>query len=105
MPRTLLGVAGFPVGHSRSPAMHNAALAELGLDWLYVPLPLPPERFAQTVRALPASGFRGVNVTVPHKEAAHELADELSTAAMAIGAANTLTFTDGRIVAENTYAG
>ena len=54
MGRTLLGVAGFPVAHSRSPAMHNAALAELGLDWLYVPVPVPPELFAETVRALPA---------------------------------------------------
>jgi shikimate dehydrogenase len=105
MPRTLLGVAGFPVAHSRSPAMHNAALAELGLDWLYVPLPLPPERFAQTVLALPASGFRGINVTVPHKLAAHDLAGEHSDAARAIGAANTLTFADGRILAENTDAG
>ncbi len=105
MPRSLLGVAGFPVAHSRSPAMHNAALAEMGLDWLYVPLPLPPERFRQTVRALPASGFLGINVTVPHKRAAHGLADEHSAAARAIGAANTLTFADGRIAADNTDAG
>jgi len=105
MPRTLLGVAGFPVAHSRSPAMHNAALAEMGIDWLYVPLPLPPERFAETVRALPASGFRGVNVTVPHKLAAYGMADEHTTAAAAIGAANTLSFTDGRIIADNTDAG
>ena len=75
--------------------MHNAALRELGLDWLYVPLPLPPERFAETVRALPGSGFRGINVTVPHKEAAHELASERSEAVEAIGAANTLTFGEG----------
>ncbi|MBA3298805.1 MAG: shikimate dehydrogenase [Thermoleophilaceae bacterium] len=105
MPRTLLGVAGFPVAHSRSPAMHNAALAELGLDWLYLPLPLPADRFAETVRALPGSGFRGVNVTVPHKLAAHQLADARTASAAAIGAANTLTFTDGRILADNTDAG
>ncbi len=105
MPRTLLGVAGFPVAHSRSPAMHNAALAEMGFDWLYVPLPLPPERFAETVRALPGSGFRGINVTVPHKSAAYELADEHSQAAREIGAANTLTFADGLIAADNTDAG
>ena len=54
-----LGVLGFPVGHSRSPAMMNAAFRELGLDWRYVTLPVPPERFAETVRALPASGYRG----------------------------------------------
>jgi shikimate dehydrogenase len=105
MPRTLLGVAGYPVGHSRSPAMHNAALAELGLDWLYVPLPLPPERFSETVRSLPASGFRGINVTVPHKVAAYGLAHTHTDAARAIGAANTLTFADGEIHADNTDAG
>ena len=104
MPRTLLGVAGFPVAHSRSPAMHNAALAELGLDWLYVPVPVPPELFGATARALGAAGFRGLNVTVPHKLAAHDLADSRSPAAAAIGAVNTLTFEDGAIHADNTDA-
>ncbi len=85
--------------------MHNAALAELGLDWLYVPLPLAPDRFEETVRGLPPSGFRGINVTVPHKRAAVALAVERSPAVEAIGAANTLTFADGRIAAENTDAG
>jgi shikimate dehydrogenase len=101
----LAGVLGFPVGHSRSPAMMNAAFAELGLDWLYVRLPLAPERFAETVPALAASGFLGANVTIPHKVAAHDLADELTVAAAAIGAANTLSFEDGRILADNTDAG
>jgi shikimate dehydrogenase len=103
---TLAGVIGFPVGHSRSPAMMNAAFAELGLDWRYVHLPVPPERFAETARALPASGYRGANVTVPHKLTAHELADELTEAAAAIGAVNTLSFgEDGRISGDNTDAG
>ena len=105
MPRTLLGVAGYPVAHSRSPAMHNAALAELGLDWLYVPLPVPPELFAETVGALSGSGFRGINVTVPHKLAAFDVAGERTEAAAAIGAANTLTFEGGEIRADNTDAG
>ena len=101
----LLGVAGFPVAHSRSPVMHAAALAELGLDWEYLKVPVPPELFAETVRALPRSGFRGVNVTVPHKEAALALADSRSPVAAAIGAANTLSFAgDGAIAAENTDA-
>jgi shikimate dehydrogenase len=104
MSRTLLGVAGHPVGHSRSPAMHNAALAALGMDWLYVPLPLPPERFSEAAAALEGSGFRGINVTVPHKVAAYELAHEHSEASEAIGAANTLAFAEGRIAAENTDA-
>lgn len=103
---TLAGVLGFPVGHSRSPAMMNAAFAELGLDWRYLMLPVPPERFEQAVRALPASGYRGVNVTIPHKVAAHDVADELSDAARAIGAVNTLSFgEDGHIAGDNTDAG
>jgi shikimate dehydrogenase len=100
-----LGVCGWPVAHSRSPQMHNAALAAAGLDeWRYLRLPLPPELFAETVRALPAAGFRGVNVTIPHKAAALAIADRASEAAQAIGAANTLTFEDGAIVADNTDA-
>jgi shikimate dehydrogenase len=101
----LAGVLGFPVAHSRSPAMMNAAFAELGLDWRYVKLPVPPERFAETARALPGSGFRGANVTIPHKLAAHALADELTPAAAAIGAANTLSFEGGQVLADNTDAG
>jgi shikimate dehydrogenase len=103
--RVLTAVAGWPVSHSRSPAMHNAAFAALGMDdWLYTRLPLPPERFAETVRALPGSGYRGINVTIPHKEAALAVADSASGAAAAIGAANTLTFEDGQITADNTDA-
>jgi len=102
---TYLGVCGWPVAHSRSPQMHNAALAAIGLDdWRYLRLPLPVELFAETVRALPAAGFRGVNVTIPHKHAALALADSASAAARAIGAANTLTFEDGAIEADNTDA-
>src|SRR5687768_565598 len=83
--------------------MHEAALAAVGLEgWRYLKLPLPPELFAETVRALPAAGFRGVNVTIPHKEAALALAHGASDAAREIGAANTLTFEGGKILAENT---
>jgi shikimate dehydrogenase len=100
------GVLGFPVGHSRSPAMMNAAFAELGLDWRYLALPVPPDRFDETVRALRGSGYRAANVTIPHKVAAHDLADELSEAARAIGAVNALTLhDDGTIEADNTDAG
>jgi shikimate dehydrogenase len=101
-----LGVLGWPVAHSRSPAIHNAALAALGLsDWHYQRLPVPPELFAETAGALGQSGFRGANVTIPHKHAALALADTASDAARAIGAANTLTFSDdGTIAAENTDA-
>jgi shikimate dehydrogenase len=85
--------------------MHNAALAAVGLaDWRYQLLPVPPELLTETVRALPQAGFRGVNVTIPHKQAALALADEASERARAIGAANTLIFEAGRIVADNTDA-
>jgi shikimate dehydrogenase len=100
----LAGVLGWPVGHSRSPAMMAAAFRELGLDWHYLPLPVPPELFDATVRALPVSGHAGANVTVPHKLAAHAVCDELSDAAREIGAVNTLSFRDGRIEGENTDA-
>jgi shikimate dehydrogenase len=86
--------------------MMNAAFAKLRLDWRYVQLPVPPDRFAETVRALRGSGYRAANVTIPHKLAALEVADEVSDAARAIGAVNTLTFLDdGRIEGENTDAG
>ena len=86
--------------------MMNAAFAELAMDWHYVHLPIAPSRFAQTTRALPASGYRGANVTIPHKLAAHDLADERSPAARAIGAVNTLVFEPGgAIFGDNTDAG
>jgi shikimate dehydrogenase len=104
--RTRLGVLGWPVAHSRSPAMQNAALQAAGLTgWRYQLLPVPPALIAETVKALPAAGFRGANATIPHKEAALALADEASARARAIGAANTLVFEDGgQIHADNTDA-
>jgi len=104
MPR--LGVLGWPVAHSRSPAIQNAAFAALRMnDWRYQRLPVPPGLLIETVRALGQSGFVGANVTIPHKQAALALAQEASEAASAIGAANTLTFApDGTIAAENTDA-
>jgi len=101
-----LGVLGWPVAHSRSPQMHRAAFAQLGLEgWSYQRLPAPPELFAEIVRGLAAAGFVGANVTLPHKHAALALADSASELARAIGAANTLSFLpDGTIAAENTDA-
>jgi shikimate dehydrogenase len=101
-----LGVLGWPVAHSRSPAMQNAALRELGLsDWHYQRLPVPPELFDETTRGLGKAGFVGANVTIPHKHAALALADAASATAREIGAANTLSIApDGAISAENTDA-
>jgi shikimate dehydrogenase len=103
---TRLGVLGWPVAHSRSPAMQNAALRALRLEgWRYQLLPVPPHLFEETVRGLPGSGFVGANATIPHKRAALAIADEAGSAARAIGAANTLLFgPHGEITAENTDA-
>jgi len=85
--------------------MQEAAFAAAGLDgWTYQRLPVPPHLLAETVRALPAAGFSGANVTIPHKEAALAVAGVASGEARAIGAANTLTFGDGAIAADNTDA-
>jgi shikimate dehydrogenase len=86
----LVGVIGDPVRHSLSPAMHNAALAELGLDWVYLALPVPEAELAGSLRALAAMGCRGLNVTLPHKRAAADLAADLSPLAARLGAVNTL---------------
>jgi shikimate dehydrogenase len=101
-----LAVLGHPVAHSRSPAMQNAALAELGIgaEWSYEAIDVAPDRLDGRVRAMPGEGFVGVNLTIPHKQAALALADAFSEAAREIGAANTLCFLDGEIRAENTDA-
>src|SRR3954451_10362376 len=101
-----LAVLGQPISHSRSPAMHNAALAEMGLakEWTYEAIEGAPDHLAARIRAMPREGFVGANVTVPHKLAALALADVASDAASAIGAANTLSFAGGQVVAENTDA-
>jgi shikimate dehydrogenase len=104
MPR--LAVLGHPVAHSRSPAMQNAALAALGLGegWRYEAIDVAPGGFEALVREMPAQGFAGANVTVPHKLAALALADTASEMAREIGAANTLIFNGGEIQAHNTDA-
>jgi shikimate dehydrogenase len=101
-----LAVLGSPVAHSRSPAMQTAALQALGLadEWSYEAIEMPPADFAELTAALPAEGFVGANVTIPHKEAALALAHDASVAANEIGAANTLSFSDGEIRADNTDA-
>ena len=101
-----LAVLGQPVAHSRSPAMQTAALEALGLagEWGYEAIEVSPQDFEARVLAMPGEGFAGANVTVPHKLAALGVADTASPAARAIGAANTLSFGDGGIEADNTDA-
>jgi len=102
-----LAVLGHPVAHSRSPAMQNAALKELGLadEWHYEAIDVAPEDFEPTVGEMVAGDFVGANVTIPHKEAALRLADTATPQAKAIGAANTLSFRHGAVEADNTDAG
>jgi len=99
----LAGVMGWPVKHSRSPQLFGHWFEAYHIAGAYVRLAVREEDFEQVFRALPKVGFRGVNVTLPHKVTALALADEATPAARAIGAANTITFLpDGRIRADNS---
>ena len=86
----LAGVAGWPIAHSRSPRLHNFWLRRYGIDGAYVPLAIEPNSFEAGVRALPKLGFSGCNVTLPHKEAALRVCDRVDSAALRIGAVNTI---------------
>ncbi len=98
----LAGILGWPVSHSRSPRLHGFWLARHGVDGAYVPLPIRPERFEAAVRSLVELGFAGANVTIPHKEAACALCDEVSEVARRAGSVNTLVFRDGGIHGTST---
>lgn len=101
----LAGVMGWPVGHTRSPRLHGYWLRQYGIDGAYVPLPVAPEHFAVVLAALMLAGFRGVNVTVPHKEAALGLVAEATPLARRVGAVNTVVAgEDGRLIGDNTDA-
>ena len=90
----LLGLLGWPVSHSLSPALHNAAAAHHHLNFAYIPLPVHPDHLEMAVRSLPALGFRGVNVTIPHKQAVMAYLDEIDAAAQVIGAVNTIVMSE-----------
>ena len=99
----LAGIMGWPIAHSRSPALHGFWLAEHRIDGAYVPLAVPPERLEQALRALPALGFRGCNLTIPHKRAALEAMDRVDPFARRIGAMNTVIVApDGSLEGSNT---
>ncbi len=96
------GVMGWPVEHSLSPHIHRYWLGRYGIAGDYLLIPVPPEDFVETARGLARDGFVGANVTVPHKLAAFEAADEVSAVARRIGAVNTLYYRDGRLIGTNT---
>ena len=98
----VVGIIGDPVAHSRSPAMHNAAFAALGLDWVYVPLPVRDADVGAAVAAVRALSLAGINVTVPHKEAVLPHLDTLTPLARRVGAVNTIINRDGRLIGDNT---
>ena len=98
----LAGVMGFPVMHSRSPQLHNYWLARYGLTGSYLPLAIPPERLRAALHALAALGFSGCNLTIPHKEAALDLVDEVDLLARRIGAVNCVVVRpDGSLAGAN----
>ncbi len=99
------GVMGWPIAHSRSPRLHNFWLARYAIDGVYVPFPVRPERVVDALRALPDLGIAGVNVTIPHKEAAFALVDRRTAIARKIGAVNTVFVRgDGSLEGTNTDA-
>lgn len=101
----LAGVMGWPISHSLSPKLHGYWLSHYGIDGAYMPLAVSPENFDGALRALPSLGFRGTNVTVPHKEAALKACDTIDEVARRIGAVNTIVVTeDGQLAGTNTDA-
>jgi shikimate dehydrogenase len=101
----LAGIIGWPVSHSRSPLLHGFWLDQTGVDGAYLPLPVKPDRIEQALRALPVLGFRGCNLTVPHKQAALAVVDRIDPLAHRIGAINTIVVTpDGSLEGTNTDA-
>lgn len=99
-----VGIIGWPVDHSLSPAIHNAAFLALGLDWIYVPLPVEPARIAAALDGLPALGFAGANVTMPHKTSAADLMDGLTEDAARLRAVNTVVVEGSTLQGHNTDA-
>jgi shikimate dehydrogenase len=98
----IVGLFGYPVEHTLSPAMHNAAFADLGLDYCYMPFSVHPDRLPEAVTGLKALSLRGVNVTVPHKERVLQFLDEIDKEAAFIGAVNTIRNDEGRLTGFNT---
>jgi shikimate dehydrogenase len=101
----LAGVMGWPISHSRSPALHGWWLRRYGIDGAYVPLAVRPERLEQAIRALPSLGFAGCNVTIPHKQAALRIVERVDGTARRIGAVNTIVVRpDGSLSGSNSDA-
>ena len=99
-----LGIIGWPVSHSLSPVMHNAAFTALSLDYSYIPLPIHPDHLEQGIKGLKSMGFVGANVTIPHKVSIMPYLDELDHSAKLTGAVNTIVIKEGKAIGYNTDA-
>ena len=98
----ITGIFGFPIEHTLSPAMQNAAFEATGLDYCYVPFLVHPDELENAVKAIRAMNIKGINITVPHKEKVMQFLDEIHEEALFIGAVNTIVNTEGRLVGFNT---
>ena len=98
----ILGIFGYPVSQSISPAMHNAVIKALGLDTVYLPFEVKPANLKEAIKGIKSLGIIGVNITIPHKEAAIRFLDNISEEARHIGAVNTIVNKDGRLIGHNT---
>ncbi len=96
------GIFGYPIGHTYSPKMHNAAFGQLGLDYIYLPFQVAPDKLGQAVESIRALNMAGVNITVPHKQKVIPFLDELTEEAGLLGAVNTILHKDGRLIGYNT---
>lgn len=98
----IYGIMGKPLNHSLSPKIHNTVFRRAGIDAVYLPFPVEPERLAEAVAGLPVLSISGVNVTIPHKEAVVACLDQVDDDARAIGAVNTITVMHGKLRGSNT---
>ncbi len=99
---TVVGVIGYPIAHSLSPRMHNAAIGALGINWCYLPFQVAPEDLEKAIEGIRGLGIRGLNVTVPHKQAVVRFLDWVSPEASVVGAVNTISNEGGRLSGYNT---
>ena len=98
----LLGVIGYPVEHSLSPRMHNAAIAQMGIDYAYLPFPIAPQNLQAALEGFAAIGVVGFSVTIPHKQTIIPLLSEISSLAQSVGAVNTVVRKDNQWIGTNT---
>lgn len=99
---SLTGIIGYPLDKTLSPLIQNAAFESLGLNWCYVPMPVESENLETALKGLPSLGFKGINVTMPHKEGVLQYIDEVSSYAELAGAVNTIHFEDSKMIGYNT---